>query len=138
MGRGGANSVRNDTWWLINSRCTSVMTWLTTSLTSSGTFSISVLFASARTRRITSLARLPSSIIHSTERRAAFRSGIPVEPAQTGLGVGDDAGERLFHFVGDRSRQFAQGCYAHDMGQIRLRVAQCLLEVLALCQIEHE
>ena len=35
-----------------------------------------VLFASARKRRITPLARLPSSIIHSTERRAAFRSGV--------------------------------------------------------------
>ncbi len=52
------------------------MTSLTTSLTSSGTFSMSVLFASARTRRITSLARLPSSIIHSTERRTASRSGV--------------------------------------------------------------
>src|ERR1700730_12013400 len=37
---------------------------------------MSVFFARARTRRMTSLARLPSSIIHSTERHAASRSGV--------------------------------------------------------------
>src|SRR6266851_3606999 len=77
MGRVGANSIRNDTRWLNNSRCTSAMISLTTSLTSSGTFSMSVLFASARTRRITSLARLPSLMIHSAARRASSRSGLP-------------------------------------------------------------
>ena len=59
MDRVGTKSVSNDTRWLINSCCTREMISLTTSLTSSGTFSMLVLFASARTRRITSLARLP-------------------------------------------------------------------------------
>ena len=76
MGRAGASSVRNDTRWLNSSCCTSVMVSLATSLISSGTFSMSDLFASERTRRITSLARLPSPIIHSTERRAPSRSGV--------------------------------------------------------------
>ena len=76
MGRVGANSLRNDTLWLLSSRCTSVMTSLTTLLRSSDTFSMSVFFASARTRRITSLARLPSSITHSAERRAPARLGV--------------------------------------------------------------
>jgi hypothetical protein len=103
------------------------MTSLTTSLTSSGTFSMLVLFASARTHRITSLARLPSSIIHCAERRAAFRSGVPrFEPAQTGLGVGYDAGERLAHFMGDRDHQFAQACYARYVCELRLSIEEAL------------
>src|SRR4030088_39524 len=38
---------------------------------------MSVLFASARTRRITSLARLPSLMIQSTALRASSRLGVP-------------------------------------------------------------
>src|ERR1700693_4047789 len=83
----------------------------------------------------------PIAVIDNPFHRAArcVQVGNPaVEPAQTGLGVGDDAGARLGHFVGERSRQLAQGCYAHNMRQIRVRLAQCLLDVLALCQIEHK
>src|SRR6266404_9649390 len=40
--------------------------------------------------------------------------------------------------MGDRGRQLAQGCYAHDMLQVRLRVAQRALDMLALREIKHE
>src|SRR6202162_5540260 len=48
------------------------------------------------------------------------------EPAQTGLGVGDDTGERLVHFMGDRCRQFAQGCYARYVCELHLSIAEAL------------
>src|SRR5260221_11197176 len=102
------------------------MVSLTTSLTSSGTFSISVLFASARTRRITSLARLPSSIIHSTERHAASTSGVPRRSQRRPASVGDDGGERLVHFMGDRGRQFAKGCYARYVCEFHLSIEEAL------------
>jgi hypothetical protein len=35
-----------------------------------------------------------------------------IEPAQAGLGVGDDCGERLVHFVGDRGSQLSQRRHA--------------------------
>ena len=131
MGRAGASSVRNDTRWLVSSRCTSAMTSLTTSLMSSGTFSMSVLFASARTRRITSLARLPSLMIHSTERRAAARSGVSRSSQRRQASrVGDDGGERLVYFMGDGGGQFAQRRHARDMCEFRLRLAQCLLGLI--------
>src|SRR6202051_3618915 len=40
--------------------------------------------------------------------------------------------------MSDRGGQLPQGRYAHDMRQVRLRVAQCLIDVLALRQIEYE
>src|SRR6202047_1760275 len=40
-----------------------------------------------------------------------------VEPAQAGLGVGDDGGERVVHFMGGRGRQYALVWYAHGMRQ---------------------
>jgi len=63
---------------LTNSRRTSAMTSLTMSLTSSGTFCISVLLASARTPRRRRLARLASlsAQSHTPERRAAAKSGV--------------------------------------------------------------
>jgi len=72
------------------------MVSLTTSLTSSGTFSRLVFFASARTRRVTSLARLPSSIIHSTERHAASTSGVPRKCAE----LHESSACRHFPYVG--------------------------------------
>src|ERR1700738_1388546 len=40
--------------------------------------------------------------------------------------------------MGDRGRQLAQGCYAYDMRQVRLRIAQSALDMLALREIQHE
>jgi len=70
----GASAMCSTTSWLVSSRATRLITSVTTTLMSSGVFSMPVFLASARTRRITSLARLLSSTIHSTERRAAPRS----------------------------------------------------------------
>jgi len=60
---------RRDTWWLNNSRCTKAMTSLTTLLISSAAFWVAAFFVSARTRPITSAARLPDLMIDSTARR---------------------------------------------------------------------
>src|ERR1700693_5468706 len=74
----------------------------------------------------------PIAVVDNPFHRAARGvqvGSLAVEPPQTGLAVGDDGGERLVHFMRDRGRQFAQGCYAHDMRQVRLRVAQRLFGV---------
>src|SRR5260370_13514530 len=55
-----------------------------------------------------------------------------VEPAQASLGVGDDGGERLVYFMGDRCGQLAQGRRACGMGEICLRFAKSLLGPIAL------
>src|ERR1700686_4477953 len=68
---------------------------------------------------------------HSAARFVQVGS-CPVKPAQAGRRGIDDGSERLIHFMGDRGSQLAQGCYPPDMGQVRLRVAQCSLDVLAL------
>jgi len=122
------------------------MVSLTTSLTSSGIFSRPVFFASARTRRITSLARLPSSIIHSTERRAAFRSGSSaVEPAQTGLGIGTTAASGWFTSWAIEAVSSPSVVTRGNVSKCRVRFAvsplalsQVLLGLFALGQIEHE
>ena len=122
----------SDILWLTNSRCTSAMTSLIASLMSSGTFSISVFFASARTRRI-DLAR-PNAIVDDPFHRAArLRPGrAPRGRANAdSLGVGDHGGERLVHFMGDRGCQFAQRRHARDMREFRLRLVQRFLGRLA-------
>src|SRR5258708_39181003 len=77
----------------------------------------------------------PIAVIDNTFRRAS-RSGevrsSAIEPAQTSFGVGDDGGERLVHFMRDGGGQPAQGCYSHAIAQVRLRVAQRPLDMLAL------
>src|SRR5258708_20537892 len=69
----------------------------------------------------------PIAVIDNTFRRAS-RSGevrsSAIEPAQTSFGVGDDGGERLVHFMRDGGGQLAQGCYAHAIRPVRLRVPQ--------------
>ena len=49
---------------------------------------------------------------------------VAVEPAQACGGVGDDGGERLVHFMGDRRGEFAQRRHARDMREVRLRFMQ--------------
>jgi hypothetical protein len=70
---------------------------------------------------------------------------VAVEPAHSSLGVGDDACERLVHFVGDRGGQFSQRRHARDASEFGLRLtvsplalAEVLLRLLPLGQIEHE
>src|SRR6202022_2625069 len=50
MARAGANSIRNDTRWLVSSRCTRATTSLTTPLTLSAASSFSVFSATPRPR----------------------------------------------------------------------------------------
>ena len=53
-----------------------------------------------------------------------------VQPPQARVGIGDDRGERLVHFMGDGSCQFAQGSDAGYMGEFRLRLVQRLLGLI--------
>src|SRR5271166_403924 len=57
---------------------------------------------------------------------------LAVEPAKASLGVADNCGERLVHFMGDRCAQFAKGRRARGMGEVCLRLAKFLLDPLAL------
>ncbi len=93
---------------------------------------MAVFFASARTRRITSPA--PIAIVYDPFHRAARSvqvGSFAVEPAQTGLGIGDDGCERLVHFMGDGGRQFAQCRHARYVREFRLRLAQCVFGVIS-------
>ena len=93
-----------------------------TSLIASRAFCGSAFRMSARIRAITSLARFPSRIMRLTASRASSRSGrLAAEPAQAGIAVGDDAGERLIDFVGDRGRQLSQRHHPRDVREFRLR-----------------
>jgi hypothetical protein len=60
-----------------------------------------------------------------------------VEPAQAGLGVGDDGSERLAHFVGDRSGQLTQRRHAHDMRELGLSSVQLLLSLFRRGEIHQ-
>src|SRR6266403_1500761 len=118
MGREGASSVRNDTRWPLNSPCTRAIASPTTSLTSSGTFSMSDFFASARTRRITSLARQLSLMTHSTERRhARYMCEFRLRLAQCLFGV----------ICADHRRNIGAG------PTITKKIAACVKEWLAAC-----
>ena len=67
-------------------------------------------------------------LTHSTERRAAARSGVSrSSQRRAGLGVSDHRGERLVHFMSDGGRQFAQRRHPRDMREFRSRLAQLLL-----------
>src|SRR5258708_7327724 len=57
-----------------------------------------------------------------------------VETAQTGLGVGDDGGERLVHFMGDRGRNFPERRDARYVCEIRLRLTKRFFGALLLGQ----
>src|SRR5229473_4032096 len=71
--------------------------------------------------------RRPRCVFHDSQRSLArlFQIGlIAREPAQTGIGVSDGGGNRLFHFMRQRSSQFSQGGHPADVCEIRLRLAQ--------------
>ena len=57
------------------------------------------------------------------------------QPAQGGVSVGDRSCDGLVDLVCDRGRQLAHGRYAIDMRQLRLRLAQGLLCLLALSNV---
>src|SRR5580704_4585883 len=61
--------------------------------------------------------------LHRAADLAEFRL-LAVEPAQAGLAIGDDAGERLVHLVGDRGTHLAERGHARGMSQRRLRRMQ--------------
>ncbi len=71
--------------------------------------------------------------------------GLHGEPAQSGVGVGDHRGNRLVDFMGNRGRQLPHRRDAIGVRERHLRfavsplaLAQVLLRLLALGQIEHE
>jgi hypothetical protein len=89
---------------------------------SSATLAVPALCESARTRRITSAARLPSSMIRPpTQVRFIQIGSSAFEPPQAGLAVGDDGGERLLYFVCERRGQLSQHRHARDVGEFHLR-----------------
>ena len=61
-----------------------------------------------------------------------------LQPAQSGLGVGDRCGDRLFDFMSDRGCELAHGGDAVRVRQLHLHLAQRLFGPLALGQIEYE
>jgi hypothetical protein len=54
---------------------------------------------------------------------ARFGWGTTVEPTLAGRRSIGDGGEQQVHFMGDRGRKLAQGCYARDVRQVGLRIA---------------
>src|SRR5207249_11123952 len=54
------------------------------------------------------------------------------QEVETGIGVVDDAGERLSDFMGYGSGQFTHGRQACHMSEFRLSLAQSLFGLLAL------
>src|SRR3981081_4366411 len=71
----------------------------------------------------------PIAVVDDPFHRAArcVQVGTAIEPAQTGLGVGDDAGERLVHFMGDGGCQFAQRRQARYACELHLGFEEALL-----------
>jgi len=49
------------------------------------------------------------------------------EQSQANLAVGDDRGDRLINFVGDRGCQLSHSHHAGDVREFRLRLLQCLV-----------
>ena len=62
---------------------------------------------------------------------------LAVEPAQAGLAVGDDAGERLVHLVGDRGAHLAQRGDTRGMGKRGLRRMQRLLRLAGFGDVDQ-
>ena len=50
------------------------------------------------------------------------------QPAQAGLAVGDDGGQRLVDLMGDRGRELAQGGDARHMGELAAGAVQAVLD----------
>ena len=81
--------------------------------------------------------RRARSVLHDAHRgRARFREirGLPREPVQAGVGVGDDRGDRLVHLVGQGRGQRAHGRHPIDVGEIGPRLAQRFFRALLLEQ----
>src|SRR5258708_469726 len=62
---------------------------------------------------------------------------LAVEPAQAGLAIGDDAGERLVHLVGDRGTHLPERGHTRGMGQRRLRRMQRLLRFTGFRDVDQ-
>jgi len=100
----------NDTCWLNTSRCISPTVSLTTSLTSSGTFSMSDFFRE-RPDPSDHFARAIAVLYYPFPPSGAQRpdrEGRGRASADKASAFGDDGGERLVHFMGDGGCQFAQ------------------------------
>ena len=69
-------------------------------------------------------------------RFAKLRRVAP-EPAQGRLGVGDNRGKRLVHFVRDRGRQLAEGGDARDMSELSLSLLEGLLSLLGIGDVHQ-
>ena len=67
-------------------------------------------------------------VLDRAARLADVGHGAP-EPAQAGLAVGDDGGQRLVDLMGDRGGELAQGGDARDMGELALGALQAVLDL---------
>src|SRR6516225_6684746 len=95
--------------FLCRSLSDSAMTSRVTSFRSTASIADSFLVNRARTRAITSEARLPSRIVRRAVSRALDVRRVLGEHPQAGAGVSDDARERLVHFVRDGGGQSTEG-----------------------------
>ena len=75
-----------------------------------------------------------SLLSDAVHRRARFLQigRVARKPHHAGIGVGDDGGERLVHFVGDGRRQRAHRAHAGDARELGLRFVIRVFRALAL------
>ena len=98
----------------------------------------SSLANSARSRVITSAARLASRMVRRAVSRApSMFGGSAASIRRHGASVGDDARQRLIHFVGDRGRQRTQGRHSGHVGQLRAELAERFLRSPLLGHVLH-
>ena len=76
---------------------------------------------------------VPDDALHGGSHLVRARR-LEGEQSQANLAVGDDRGERLVNFVGDRGRQLSQSHHAADVREIRLRLTKRFFGALALEQ----
>ena len=82
--------------------------------------------ADQRADPLNDLARALAVGDHVPDRRLHFVKprNIAIEPAQAGLAMGHDRGQRLVDLVRDGCGDRTQGGHARDMGNLRLRLVQ--------------
>ena len=59
------------------------------------------------------------------------------KPAQRGIGVCDDGGERLVDFMRNRRGHLAQSCHARNVGELHLCMVQRIFGALALDELTY-
>ena len=91
-----------------------------------------------RIRAITSPARSPvPDDALQTGARLVEVGRVARQPAQAGVAVSGDPGERLVDLVGNRGGQLAHGHHTRDVSQFRLYVVQRIFGPLALDELPY-